>query len=129
LRSVRLLRSPARRAAEKETDLITTIEHGAVRELRLARPPANALSPELIAALTAAFAEAAAPSPAAQRAGGPPAALVLSGAPGMFSGGLDLPTLLSVDRASPRRRCRWWRRSPATARQAARCWRSIAICG
>jgi 3,2-trans-enoyl-CoA isomerase len=75
--------------------LIETIEHGAVRELRLARPPANALSPELIEALTRALAEAAAPSSPAPPA---PAALVLSGAPGMFSGGLDLPALLSVDR-------------------------------
>lgn len=31
--------------------MILTFEHGAVRELRLNRPPVNALSPELIAAL------------------------------------------------------------------------------
>jgi 3,2-trans-enoyl-CoA isomerase len=97
--------------------VIETIEHGAVRELRLARPPANALSPELMAALTAALARAAAASvgPAAGRdepsAGGergergerqPVAALVLSGAPGIFSAGLDLPFLLTLDRAGIR---------------------------
>jgi hypothetical protein len=31
--------------------MILTIDHGAVRELQLNRPPANALSPELIVAL------------------------------------------------------------------------------
>ena len=31
--------------------MILTIDHGAVRELQLNRPPVNALSPELIAAL------------------------------------------------------------------------------
>ncbi len=31
--------------------MILTIDHGAVRELQLNRPPVNALSPELISAL------------------------------------------------------------------------------
>ena len=31
--------------------MIQTVEHGAIRELRLDRPPVNALSPELIVAL------------------------------------------------------------------------------
>jgi Delta3-Delta2-enoyl-CoA isomerase len=83
--------------------VIEIVERGAVRELRLARPPANALSPELMAALTAALAQAAAeaaePAPAsAPAASGRVAALVLSGAPGMFSAGLDLPFLLTLDR-------------------------------
>src|SRR3981081_1222925 len=69
--------------------MIQTIDHGAVRELRLDRPPATALSPELIAALGAAV--KAAPAAGAR-------ALVLSGAPGRFSGGLDVPLLLGLDR-------------------------------
>ena len=86
----------------------------------MAHPPANALSPRLIVALSAALAQAAgaasaAPaidSAAASAAGrgerpavaGPaargerPAGLVLSGAPGMFSAGLDVPYLLTLDR-------------------------------
>ena len=81
--------------------MIEIVERGAVRELRLARPPANALSPELMAALTAALAQAAAEASAAAASGGV-AALVLSGAPGMFSAGLDLPYLLTLDRAGIR---------------------------
>jgi Delta3-Delta2-enoyl-CoA isomerase len=69
--------------------MITTIDHGAVRELRLARPPANALSPELMAVLEQAV--AAAPQEGIR-------ALVLSGTPGMYSGGLDVPLLLELDR-------------------------------
>jgi 3,2-trans-enoyl-CoA isomerase len=69
--------------------LIDNIEHGAIRELRLARPPVNALSPELILALTKAI--QAAPGEGAR-------ALILSGAPGRFSGGLDIPLLLGLDR-------------------------------
>jgi enoyl-CoA hydratase/carnithine racemase len=60
-----------------------------VRELALARPPANALDPALVAALTAAV--AGAPAAGAR-------ALVLSGRPGMFSGGLDVPVLLALER-------------------------------
>jgi len=90
-------------AAQEGNAVIEIVERGAVRELRLARPPANALSPELMAALTAALAQAAAdaaPVPAEPAASGERvAALVLSGAPGMFSAGLDLPFLLTLDRA------------------------------
>lgn len=68
-------------------------DHAGVRELRLARPPANALDPGLIAALRRSVDEAAA---------GGARALVLSGAPGFFSGGLDLPALLPLDRAGMR---------------------------
>ena len=71
--------------------MIQVLDHGAVRELRLDRPPANALSPELIASLLAAV--AAAPGAGAR-------ALVLSGAPGKFSGGLDVPHLIHLDRAA-----------------------------
>ncbi|HEY0515348.1 MAG TPA: enoyl-CoA hydratase/isomerase family protein [Thermoanaerobaculia bacterium] len=71
--------------------MIQTLDHGPVRELRLARPPANALSPELIAALRGAV--AAAPAEGAR-------ALVLSGSPRMFSGGLDVPHLIQLGRAA-----------------------------
>lgn len=73
--------------------MITTIDHGPIRELRLSRPPANALSPELIAALGEAV--MAAPQEGAR-------AIVLSGALGMFSGGLDVPCLIQLDRAAIR---------------------------
>src|SRR5438477_2259589 len=69
--------------------MIKTIGHGAIRELRLDRPPVNALSPELIGALKRAI----------QTAPGEDArALVLSGTSGRFSGGLDVPMLLGLDR-------------------------------
>jgi 3,2-trans-enoyl-CoA isomerase len=71
--------------------MIQTIDHGPIRELRLDRPPANALSPELVAALRAAI--EAAPGEGAR-------ALVLSGSPRMFSGGLDVPHLIQLDRAA-----------------------------
>jgi 3,2-trans-enoyl-CoA isomerase len=69
--------------------MILTFEHDAVRELRLNRPPVNALTPELINALLNSV-------EMAPREG--KRALVLSGSPGMFSAGLDLPVLLKLDR-------------------------------
>lgn len=69
--------------------MILTIDHGAVRELRLNRPPANAFSPEFIAALKEAVESA--PQDGAR-------ALVLSGTVGRFSAGLDVPLLLTLDR-------------------------------
>ncbi len=72
--------------------MIETIEHGDVCELRLARPPANALNPALVATLRTAVERA--PAEGAR-------ALVLSAAPGrVFSGGLDVPALLGLDRAA-----------------------------
>jgi 3,2-trans-enoyl-CoA isomerase len=67
--------------------LIDVIDHDRVRELRLARPPVNALNPALIVALRTALAEAVTAGKGA---------VVLSGAPGKFSGGLDLPELLKL---------------------------------
>ncbi|MBN8735489.1 MAG: enoyl-CoA hydratase/isomerase family protein [Xanthomonadales bacterium] len=67
-------------------------EHG-ILELRLARPPVNALNPELVAALKQAIERA--PGEGAE-------ALVLSGSPGLFSAGLDIPALLQLDRAAMR---------------------------
>lgn len=73
------------------TTTIETIDHGPVRELRMSRPPANALSPELIAELGDAVMRA--PHQGAR-------ALVLSGVPGKFSGGLDIPLLIGFDRGA-----------------------------
>jgi len=69
--------------------MIQTLDHGPVRELKLDRPPANALTPELIAALRAGVESAPA---------GGARALVLSGSPRMLSGGLDVPHLIQLDR-------------------------------
>jgi enoyl-CoA hydratase/carnithine racemase len=71
-----------------EDRMIETIDHGTVRELRLARPPANALSPDLLAEISALV--AAAPGEGAE-------GLVLSGSQGIFTGGLDVPLLLALD--------------------------------
>jgi enoyl-CoA hydratase/carnithine racemase len=69
--------------------MIRAIEHGATRELRLNHPPANALSPQLIVELRQAVERA--PEQGIR-------ALILSGSPGWFSGGLDVPLLLTLDR-------------------------------
>lgn len=74
--------------------MLDSIRHDTLLELRLARPPANALDPALVAALRAAI--DAAPAGGAR-------GIVLSGRPGMFSGGLDVPALMALDRASLRR--------------------------
>lgn len=74
--------------------MLETIEHqGGIRELRLARPPVNALNPELVRALREAV-------EAAPREGAD--ALVISGATGIFSAGLDVPFLLTLDHAGMR---------------------------
>ncbi len=69
--------------------MLERIEHGPVTELRLARPPVNALDPALVDALSVAIDDAA----------GSARAIVLSGQPGMFSAGLDMKALLALDRA------------------------------
>jgi enoyl-CoA hydratase/carnithine racemase len=74
--------------------MLDIIEHGhGIRELRLARPPVNALDPALVATLKQAVERA--PTNGAT-------ALVLSGAPGLFSAGLDIPALLQLDREAMR---------------------------
>ena len=70
--------------------MLLSFDHGPVRELRLNRPPANALSPELILALREAI--EVAPQKGSR-------ALILSGSNGRFSGGLDVPFLLGLDQA------------------------------
>lgn len=59
--------------------------------LTLNRPPVNALSPDLLAELDEKLKAAA---------GGDARALVLAGRPGMFSAGLDVPLLLSLDQSA-----------------------------
>ena len=74
--------------------MLDRIEHDrGILELRLARPPVNALNPELVATLKQAVERAPA---------GGAEALVLSGSPGLFSAGLDIPALLQLDRATMR---------------------------
>ena len=69
--------------------MIERISHGPVLELRMARPPANAFNPELASTLTSDI--AGAPNAGSR-------AIVISGAPGMFTGGLDVPELLTLNR-------------------------------
>lgn len=69
--------------------MLETEEHGDIRELRLARPPVNAINLELVQALRAELARAVAD----ERHG-----VILSGRPGIFSAGLDLKDLLALSR-------------------------------
>ncbi len=71
--------------------MLERIQHGRVLELKLSRPPVNALNPELVAALDQAIQEA--PGTGSR-------AIVVSGSPRTFSGGLDVPFLLTLDRAA-----------------------------
>lgn len=64
--------------------------HGDIHEIRLARPPVNALTPELLVALRTAVQEAP-----AQGARG----IVLSGGAKVFSAGMDVPHLMGLDAA------------------------------
>ena len=68
------------------TTLIEVINHGPIRELRLARPPVNALDTELCRQLIHAIELAM-----AEDAHG----IVLSGSERVFTGGMDVPHLLS----------------------------------
>jgi enoyl-CoA hydratase/carnithine racemase len=77
--------------------MLERTDHGAIRELRLARPPVNALDDALLGALQREFEDAP-----AQGVRG----IVLSGAPGRFSAGLDVPYLLTQDRDGM---ARFWR--------------------
>ena len=62
----------------------------AVAEIRLDRPPVNAMNPELIRSLLNSHANLVADGAAA---------IVLSGRQGLFSAGLDVPELISLKRA------------------------------
>lgn len=67
--------------------LVEAVDHGAIRELRLSRPPVNALDPALCRAIADAVAAAA-----SDGVGG----IVLAGGPKVFSAGLDVPCLVSL---------------------------------
>lgn len=70
--------------------MLDIIDHeGRVREIRLARPPVNALNGELLNALVAAVDGARGES-----------VLLITGQPGVFSAGLDVPAILALDRAA-----------------------------
>ncbi|HEY8586112.1 MAG TPA: enoyl-CoA hydratase/isomerase family protein [Rhodanobacter sp.] len=68
-----------------------------IREIQLARPPVNALDLELVRALRAAIDDAVRDEVRG---------IVLSGAQGLFSAGVDVPALLARDRAGVRE---YWR--------------------
>jgi len=68
--------------------MLEIINHGKVREIRLARPPVNALNLELVKLLNQSLREAEAEC----------SAVVLSGRDGVFSAGLDVVELLQCDR-------------------------------
>ena len=88
--------------------MILRLEHGEVRELRLNRPPVNALTSELLSDLRHAIAHAATEGARA---------VVLSGLPGRFSAGLDVPLLLTLDEAGI---SKLWRELYATLEAIAR---------
>jgi len=71
--------------------MITQIEHGDILEVHLARPPVNALNPELLTQLREAIEQA----PARGASG-----LILSGGPSVFSAGLDVPYLMTLKRSA-----------------------------
>lgn len=77
--------------------MLNVITHDAVAEINLARPPVNALNVELLGAIRDAVDGALA---AGARG------IVLSGAPGLFSAGVDVPSLLGRDEAGVRE---FWR--------------------
>ena len=60
---------------------------GRIRLIKLARPPVNALNADLVRKLIEAVGAAKNES-----------AIVITGQPGMFSGGLDVPSMLGMDR-------------------------------
>ncbi|HEY1588591.1 MAG TPA: enoyl-CoA hydratase/isomerase family protein [Rhodanobacter sp.] len=77
--------------------MLNLTNHDGIREIQLARPPVNALNLELLRALRAAVDDSV-------RDG--VRGIVLSGAQGLFSAGVDVPSLLDRDRAGVRE---YWR--------------------
>ena len=69
--------------------MIEIIQHGSIHEIKLARPPVNALNFDLLDMLVKAIQSAP-----ANAAGG----IILSGGEKVFSGGLDVPYLMSLDK-------------------------------
>jgi 3,2-trans-enoyl-CoA isomerase len=74
-------------------DLTNAATGGAIHEIQMARPPVNALNLAMLQALRKALQNSI-----DQGARG----IVLSGAPGLFSAGADVPSLLQIDRAGVR---------------------------
>lgn len=68
--------------------MIEITRHGSIHQLQLARPPVNALNPELLGELRDALRRA--PEQGAE-------AVILSGGPKVFSAGLDVPCLLTLE--------------------------------
>jgi enoyl-CoA hydratase/carnithine racemase len=73
--------------------MLDIIRHDDIAEIRLARPPVNALDLELLRMLRGSLDDVVQ---------GGARGVVLSGAPGMFSAGVDVPALLKLDRAGVR---------------------------
>ncbi len=88
--------------------MLLTFQHGDVRELRLNRPPVNALTGELLSNLRQAIEQSAQEGARA---------VILSGLPGRFSGGLDVPLLLTLDKPAM---SKLWRELYATLEAIAR---------
>ncbi|MAF84378.1 MAG: enoyl-CoA hydratase/isomerase family protein [Gammaproteobacteria bacterium] len=74
--------------------MLEIISHGDITELRMNRTPANALNHDLLEAILAGYAEAL---DAGARG------LILSGQPGMFCAGIDVPELLGQSRSEIQR--------------------------
>lgn len=89
--------------------MLDIIDHDNIRELHMARPPVNALNPDLVHALRVAVEQA--PNEGAD-------GMILSGAQGLFSAGLDIPTLLTLDREAMGA---FWREFFALCGAMARC--------
>ncbi len=77
--------------------MLSLINHGSIQEIQLARPPVNALNLAMVQALHAAIDESV-------REGA--RGIVLSGAQGLFSAGVDIPSLMACDRDGVRA---YWR--------------------
>ncbi|GLQ97382.1 enoyl-CoA hydratase/isomerase family protein [Dyella mobilis] len=82
--------------------MLNLVKHDAVTEIQLARPPVNALNIDLLRAIQGALADAVRDNSRG---------IVLSGLQGLFSAGVDVPALLTLDRAGVRE---FWREFFAT---------------
>lgn len=69
--------------------MLEQLDHDDIREIRLARPPVNAIDAAMMLAVQAALDKAADDGVSG---------VILSGRPGLFSAGLDIPSLLMLDR-------------------------------
>lgn len=67
--------------------MLDITDHEGIREIRLARPPVNALNGDLLRAFVDAV-----------HAARDRDAIVITGQPGVFSAGLDVPAILAMDR-------------------------------